>query len=140
MAIYYSSLSGNTESVVEKMVQVAVSQHVLVSCFKIPIFGLLPEIIDADLYVIGCYTDGPGRVPDEVKDWIEEVGYKPQPVAVFGTGDTQFPHYCGAVDKLATFYNSPFHPLKIEQKPFGPQLTLIEEWIKGVIKNVTTKN
>lgn len=55
-----------------------------------------------------------------MKDFIWEIGYKPENVAVFGTGDTQFGGdelFCKAVDKLVQFYNSKWPGLKIEQSP-----------------------
>jgi predicted ribonucleotide reductase-associated flavodoxin len=96
-----------------------------------------PEVYD---YIfIGTFTWDRGRTPDEVKDFILEIGYKPANIAVFGTGDTQFGGdelFCGAVDKLTTFYDSQWSGLKIEQSPRGSQERLVDEWIEGVLHDV----
>src|SRR5699024_2863766 len=72
-------------------------------------FGIVPNVREDDFLCIGSFTWDYGGTPDEVKDFILEVGYKPENVAVFGTGDTQFGGdelYCLAVDKLVRFYQS----------------------------------
>lgn len=98
--------------------------------------------IDAENYdyiFLGTFTWDYGMTPDEVKDFVLEVGYKPDNIAVFGTGDTQFGGeelYCRAVDKLARFYHSPWHGLKIEQSPRGSQEELVHQWLEGVLQDV----
>src|SRR6185312_636207 len=80
------------------------------------------DVSTFDYLFIGTFTWDYGCTPDEIKDFVLDVGYKPDNVAVFGTGDTQFggeDDYCKAVDKLATFYNSKWEGLKIEQSPRG---------------------
>jgi predicted ribonucleotide reductase-associated flavodoxin len=103
--------------------------------------GIDPPVnaADYDTIFIGTFTWERGATPDEVKDFVLEVGYKPDNVAVFGTGDTQFGGddlYCKAADKLARFYHSRWHTLKIEQSPRGSQEKLIEQWVKGVLQDV----
>lgn len=98
--------------------------------------------IDASNYdyiFLGTFTWDQGSTPDEMKDFVLEVGYKPDNVAVFGTGDTQFGGddlFCRAVDKLATFYHSKWDGLKIEQSPRGYQEIRIDQWMEGVLQDV----
>ena len=80
-----------------------------------------------------------GSTPDEMKDFILEIGYKPNNIAVFGSGDTQFGGdalFCKAVDKLVTFYDSKWEGLKIEQSPRGHQEKYIENWLERVLADV----
>lgn len=94
-----------------------------------------------DMIFIGTFTWEYGETPDEVKDFVLEVGYKPENVYVFGTGDTQFGGdelYCLAAEKLARFYHSPHRPLKIEQSPRGAQEMVISNWMEGVLDGVRT--
>ena len=84
--------------------------------------------------LIGSFTWEQGATPDEVKDFVADVGYKPENVYVFGTGDTQFGGdalFCNAAVKLARFYASAYEPLKIEQSPRGVQQEKVIEWSKG---------
>jgi len=94
---------------------------------------------DYELIFIGTFTWEMGATPDEIKDFVLEVGYKPDNVAVFGTGDTQFGGddlFCRAVDKLTAFYGSRWIGLKIEQSPRGSQERIVENWLEGVLHDV----
>lgn len=138
--IAYLSYSGNTQEVAEIVEERLIKEGLTVDMHRI---GVDPPV-DAPIYdyiFIGTFTWDYGMTPDEVKDFILEVGYKPDNVAVFGTGDTQFGGeelYCQAVDKLVTFYNSPWEGLKIEQSPRGTQEQYIHQWLEGVLQNVRT--
>lgn len=129
------SYSGNTEEVAE------IISHYAKSCDGEADYHRMgiDSPVDASHYdyiFIGTFTWDIGRTPEEVKDFVLEVGYKPDNVAVFGTGDTQFGGdelFCRAVDRLRTFYNSPWPGLKIEQSPRGHQEQFVEKWVKGVL-------
>ncbi|HLQ95955.1 MAG TPA: flavodoxin [Pseudogracilibacillus sp.] len=138
--IAYLSYSGNTQEVAVIVEGRLIKEGFTVDMHRI---GVDPPV-DAHIYdyiFIGTFTWDYGMTPDEVKDFILEIGYKPDNVAVFGTGDTQFGGgdiYCMAVDKIVKFYNSPWEGLKIEQSPRGAQEALIHQWMEGVLKNVRT--
>ncbi len=75
---------------------------------------------EADLVLLGCWTDNAGRTPAEMKAWvagIAERGERPRQLAVFGTGETQWgqEYYCGAVHRLIGYFRSDYPPLEIEQ-------------------------
>lgn len=133
--IAYLSFSGNTEEVAELIATRLKEAEVGVDMHRIGIDAPIdPE--DYDYLFIGTFTWDMGRTPDEVKDFILEVGYKPDNIAVFGTGDTQFGGdelFCGAVDKLTAFYHSHWSGLKIEQSPRGSQEKLVDQWVEGVL-------
>lgn len=136
--IAYLSYSGNTKETAELIADHLSSDGVAADMHRI---GIDPPV-DAsayDLIFIGTFTWEMGLTPDEVKDFVLEVGYKPDNVAVFGTGETQFGGdelYCRAVVKLAKFYNSKWDGLKIEQSPRGSQEQLVIEWLEGVLHDV----
>ena len=70
--------------------------------------GVIPNPHDFDAMIIGSFTWEKGATPDEVKDFVADVGYKPENVYVFGTGDTQFGGddlFCHSSRKLARFYH-----------------------------------
>lgn len=135
--IAYLSYSGNTEEVAEAIEKILKDADYTVDMHEI---GIDPpnEAADYDSIFIGTFTWEYGETPDEVKDFVLEVGYKPDNVYVFGTGDTQFGGeeiYCVAAEKLANFYHSSRPALKIEQSPRGSQEKMIEEWMEGVLAN-----
>ena len=137
--IAYLSYSGNTKEVAELIEQICGFYNCTVDVHRIGVDApVLPS--DYDYIFLGTFTWGEGSTPDEVKDFIIEVGYKPKNMAIFGTGDTQFGGddlFCLAVDKLVTFYDSPWEGLKIEQSPRGSQEKLINDWLGGILNHVT---
>lgn len=135
VAIAYLSYSGNTEETAELIQERLVSRGYSVDMHRIGIDAPI-DPSSYDIVFLGTFTWENGRTPDEVKDFILEIGYKPNNIAVFGTGDTQFAYYCGAVDKLVHFFQSKWSGLKIEQSPRGSQEQHIELWLRGVIDHV----
>lgn len=136
--IAYLSYSGNTEEIAEIIEEKLVADGMEVEMHSI---GIDPPIDPSryDYFFFGTFTWDVGSTPDEMKDFVLEVGYKPDNVAVFGSGDTQFGGddlFCRAVDRLAKFYNSRWEGLKIEQSPRGSQEVLVEQWVEGVLHDV----
>jgi flavodoxin I len=135
--IVYASWSGNTQEVAEMIEETLVAENIAVTTYRIG-GGIIPNPRDFDAMIFGSFTWEQGSTPDEVKDFVADVGYKPANVYVFGTGDTQFGGdtlFCHAAVKLARFYASPYEPLKIEQSPRGVQQEKVIEWSKGVIRH-----
>lgn len=135
--IAYASYSGNTKEVAECIASCLRGEnHVDLHHIDIDPF----VNVDAyDFIFLGTFTWDYGETPEEVKDFVYHVGYKPENIAIFGTGDTQFGepyHYCMAVDKLVKFYDSRWGGLKIEQSPRGSQEKIINQWVKGVLRDV----
>ncbi|SFD66312.1 ribonucleotide reductase-associated flavodoxin, putative [Lentibacillus persicus] len=136
--IAYLSYSGNTKEAAESVADYLAADGSEVYMHRIGIDAPV-DVSRYDLIFIGTFTWDRGATPDEVKDFVLEVGYKPSNVAVFGTGDTQFGGealYCKAAEKLAHFYKSRWPCLKIEQSPRGSQEQLIQEWLEGVLYDV----
>jgi flavodoxin I len=135
--ICYLSYSGNTKEVAEMIHNELIEDGMQVELYRIG-SGKIPDLSLYNMIFFGTFTWGKGGVPDEMKDFIWEVGYKPDTdIAVFGTGDTQFGGddlFCNATNKLAKFYNSKYDILKVEQSPDGHQERIVTEWTEGVIK------
>lgn len=136
--IAYLSYSGNTQEVAE-----LISEHLVKDNFQVDMhrIGIDPyvDVEKYDYFFFGTFTWDYGCTPEEAKDFILEIGYKPNHVAVFGSGDTQFggeEDFCKAVDKLVKFYNSRWDGLKIEQSPRGYQEKYIDAWLEGVLQDV----
>lgn len=133
--IAYLSYSGNTEEVADHIETKLKGENLSVERHQIGIDAPVDPVF-YDYIFLGTFTWETGSTPDEVKDFVLEVGYKPDNIAVFGTGDTQFGGdelFCRAVDKLARFYHSRWNGLKIEQSPRGSQEESIDEWVEGVL-------
>lgn len=100
--IVYSSLTGNTEEmseVIEKGVQEAGVEVVRKDAYD----AKAEELLEYDGIILGAYTWGDGELPDEFLDFYEdmcELSLNGKKAAVFGSGDTSYAQYCGAVDLL----------------------------------------
>lgn len=130
-------MSGNTQEVAYFLKEVAEDEGFEVVMHRMEV-DVIPDIKKFDAMFIGTYTWHEGSTPDEVKDFVADIGYKPDNVFVFGTGDTQFGGddlFCYAVDKLDKFYNTKIPGLKIEQSPRGTQKTKVIKWMEGVLTN-----
>lgn len=136
--IGYLSYSGNTEEIAQYIEERLGQMGIDTDMHEIGL-DVIPDLSRYDTIFLGTFTWDYGATPDEVKDFVLEVGYKPDNMAVFGSGDTQFggdEMFCKAVDKLAKFYNSNQQGLKIEQSPRGVQEGIIDEWLEGVLEHV----
>jgi len=134
--IVYASWSGNTQEVAEIIEETFTEINVPYTTYRIDGGMALPDPRDYEAMLLGSFTWEKGATPEEVKDFVADLGYKPPNVYVFGTGDTQFGGdelFCSAAVKLARFYHSDFPPLLIEQSPRGEQEVEVIKWAKGVI-------
>ena len=141
--IAFTSLSGNTREVACMLRAACESRGHLVSWVEVDLAGMecVPDPRH-DLYLLGSWSWDGGRTPGEMKRFIaqlvEAVG-KPRALAVFGTGETQWGEedYCGAVRRIARFFDSPFPRLEIEQMPHGERdATRIRQWIDEILTSI----
>ena len=132
--ICYLTYSGNTKETAEFIKDELENNNYKVDMYEID-SGVIPELSQYDKVIIGTFTWGQGGTPDEIKDFVIDVGYKPDNVYVYGTGETQFgdENFCKASVKLAKFYNSEIEPLKIEQSPRGSQEVKVIDWVRKII-------
>lgn len=139
--IAYASLSGNTRDLA-RMVRARCEElgH-SVTWIETGIQDLAGACADPrhDLYLLGAWTDNGGRTPPEMKGFIAElvaaVG-RPGHVAVFGTGETQWgeEYWCGALRRMAAFFDSRYPRLEIEQMPHGERDALdVRRWTDAVL-------
>lgn len=136
--IVYASLSGNTQEVAELIRNELEKNQIAVTLYDVGIPNQpFPNVTDYDAFFIGTYTWTRGSTPDEIKDFVADVGFKPEPTYVFGTGDTQFGGddlFCISAVRLAKFYHSPCEVLKIEQSPRGSQESVVINWVQQVLE------
>jgi len=100
--VVYASMTGNTEEMAEAIAEGAKeagAEVVLKEAFD----AKADELNHYDGIIIGAYTWGDGELPDEFLDFfeeMEELNLSGKKAAVFGSGDTSYPIYCGAVDTI----------------------------------------
>ncbi|MFD0589526.1 flavodoxin [Paenibacillus sp. GCM10027627] len=98
--VLYTSLTGNTEEMAEAIAEGAREAGAETVCKEA--FDAKPEeLLKYDGIIIGAYTWGDGELPDEFLDFyaeMDDISLSGKKAAVFGSGDTSYPIYCGAVD------------------------------------------
>ena len=144
IVILYSSLTGNTESMAENVaegVKAAGAEPVLKEVFNTQ----ASELLHYDGFILGAYTWGDGELPDDFFDFyddMDELDLVGRKAAVFGSGETAYTHFCGAVDilidKLKERGADVIAPgLKIELNPGTDEKEACRELGKQVVLTVT---
>jgi flavodoxin I len=117
VAIVYTSGTGNTEEVATIMHSLLNAELFTVTQFK------LSEMTKYDAIIIGTYTWGDGDIPEEMirlYKAFELHDVKHVVTGIFGTGDSFYPKFCGAVDQFRDMlfvHTNLAVTLKIEQMP-----------------------
>lgn len=142
--IVYGSTTGNTEyvaSVIEKTLAGAGCDVKNVDAASVTPAGLCEGY---DLIFFGCSTWGDDSIELQddfvpLFDAFDTIGASGKNTAVFGTGDTSYAYYCGAVDaiaeKLQQLGAEVLDTLKIDGDP-QDEHDAIEIWAKNVAAKV----
>lgn len=83
----------------------------------------LSELSSCDVVLVGTYTWGSGEIPEEIQglyEAFENLERKQLQTAIFGTGDSFFAEFCGAVDRFRDMLYVKTHliaTLKVELMP-----------------------
>lgn len=127
LIVYYSA-SGNTKRVAELIaskLEIEEKEFDLLSLQSQSDFTKI-NIEDYNCVFIGSPTYGNGKTPKIVLDYLRYLlkynDFKLPKFSVFGTGDTQWPTYCRAVDEIKYHLSKRTKilcDLKIEQYPIS---------------------
>ncbi|MBR2563305.1 MAG: flavodoxin [Paenibacillus sp.] len=101
--VAYASMTGNTEEIAELIVEGITQSGYEVDLKSVTDFNAA-EVLNYEGFMIGVYTWGDGELPDEFLDFYEELDeldLSGKRAAVFGSGDTSYEQFCGAVDVTA---------------------------------------
>lgn len=147
IAVIYASMSGNTEAIADIIAAVLKEQNHDVDVMDILTVQSATELLNYDLTFIGMYTWGDGDYPDECLDLIEEIeqlDLGDHPFAIFGSGDTSYPEFCGALDQLKKLIEAQGgktlgDPLKIEFNPEPKDESEIKKFVKETLANCAFK-
>jgi flavodoxin I len=125
IGVIYASMSGNTEAIADMIAEQLTEQNHEVELKDMLSLSSANDLLTYDLVFMGMYTWGDGDYPDECLDIIEEMeqlDLNQQLFALFGSGDTSYPEFCGALDKLKELIEGQSgvclgEPLRIEFNP-----------------------
>lgn len=104
-----SSLTGNTKTFID-FIKRNTSKEVII-CDD---FSINPDNYDS--VILGTYSwGGDGRVPRKLKKYIQEnsESLKRKNLFIYGSGNSIYPNFCGAVDRLTRYF------LKYDTKVIG---------------------
>jgi flavodoxin I len=144
IAIVYTSVTGNTQELAEELFRLLKSKSVDVTMYRIDEFEP-SHLRKYDAVAIGTYTWGNGEIPKEMWGLYQAFELLKMDIttAVFGTGDSFYPNFCGAVDQFRDmlYVNSHFvATLKVEltpQKTDLPRCLKLVELMMGRVNLVT---
>ncbi|WP_182201735.1 flavodoxin domain-containing protein [Paraliobacillus salinarum] len=132
-AVIYTSVTGNTEDLANQIYQGMRKQQMNVDFISINEldYDTLP---DYDIIAVGTYTWDNGDLPMEMEELFiefEEQDMSHVTTGVFGTGDSFYPYYCGAVDlfrDMLYVHTNLAVTLKIELTPQQDDLIRCEKF------------
>jgi len=103
IAIVYTSITGNTECLANRIYENAAAIPDHEASLFTPKHFPFERLTDFDAVLVGTYTWGNGRIPREMRELyeaMETIKRKQLVTGVFGTGDRFFANYCGAVNQF----------------------------------------
>jgi len=145
VALIYSSISGNTEELVEMVARCFHLQSVETDIYRVEDFPL-KKMNEYAGVVIGTYTWGNGDIPPEMMPIYQEMERQDKRLlatGVVGTGDRFYPYFCGAVDEFRDMLyvcTSLVATLKIELQPQLKDFVRCQKFVKLMIERMKAGN
>jgi flavodoxin I len=138
VAVVYASVSGNTKELAEELYQILLTKSVEKSIYSIEEF-CVSDLCHYDAIAIGTYTWGNGEIPKEMGQLyyaFESISRKDMTTAVFGTGDSCYPRFCGAVDQFRDMlyvHTNLAATLKVELRPQEQDLQRCRKFVEALL-------
>ncbi|MEK4148877.1 flavodoxin domain-containing protein [Robertmurraya sp. FSL W8-0741] len=142
LAIVYSSISGNTEELAHMIMEQFKLKGLDIACYRVEDFPLhlLPTF---DGLLIGTYTWGDGEVPLEMiplQTQLNSRSWEHLITGVFGTGDSFYPKFCGAVNAFRDSLKDKTNlavTLKVELLPQESDMGRIATFVDRIIERMS---
>lgn len=146
--VLYASTTGNTELMAEAIAdQLIYRQHeVIIKTFDFdPIY--VDDLAEYDAVVVGTHTWDDGSLPYEVEDFydeLEDVDITDQFFAVFGSADSFYEYYGGAIDLMGDRIQElgaqllPYR-LKVDLEPDAKDIEYCQEFSDEIHKTLTKR-
>ncbi|GAB1807240.1 flavodoxin [Priestia megaterium] len=134
----YASMSGNTEAIADLIEEELVKHGLHVK--RAEVYDIdASDLVSAESIIFGAYTWGDGELPDDFLDLYDEmddIDLSQKQMAVFGSGDSSYDVFCGAVDLIEEKIkrrngNIAVPGLKIELSPFGEDIEKCKVFAKS---------
>lgn len=124
--LVFASMTGNTEEMATLIEEGLQNEGIEVE--KVEALDTKAEDMqNFESILLGAYTWGEGEIPDDFEDFYDEmagIDLTGKGFAVFGSGDTAYPDFCGAVDLIEAMITEKggsllLDGLKVELDPEG---------------------
>lgn len=138
IAIVYASISGNTKELAQELYHILLTKSVNISIYKIEEFSVT-DLCQFNAVAIGTYTWGNGDIPKEMRKLyraFETNSRKDITTAVFGTGDSFYPMFCGAVDHFRDMlyvHTNLAATFKVELRPQKQDLQRCKKFVETLL-------
>jgi flavodoxin I len=138
VAIVYASVSGNTKELAQVIYRIFLTKSVQVSIFSIEEFSV-SDLCHYHAVAIGTYTWGNGDIPKEMRQFykaFESFSKKEMTTVVFGTGESCYPMFCGAVDQFRDMlyvHSNLAATLKVELRPQEQDFKRCEKFVEALL-------
>ncbi|MEH7012836.1 flavodoxin domain-containing protein [Neobacillus niacini] len=145
VAIVYASVSGNTKELAEELYHILLRKSVNISIYRIEEFSL-SDLCHYNAIAIGTYTWGNGEIPKEMRQLyqaFESINRKDITTAVFGTGDSFYPMFCGAIDQFRDMlyvHTNLAATLKVELFPQDQDLQRCRQFVETMLRRASMGN
>ncbi|WP_112179592.1 MULTISPECIES: flavodoxin [Paraliobacillus] len=146
IVIVFASMTGNTEEIAEIIEAKIKSLNVPVSTFQIDFDDISAEDLSSyDGILLGTYTWGDGDLPYEVEDFyddLEDIDLTGKKIGLFGSCDSFYPEYGGAIDKMGDRFKEIgaeiiLDHLKIDLTPEDEDVKSCEAFAEAFISKLT---
>jgi flavodoxin I len=138
IAIVYTSVSGNTKELAEELYQIFLTKAVHISIYSIEEFSV-SDLCHFHAVAIGTYTWGNGEIPKEMRQLyqaFESLRRNDMTTAVFGTGDSFYSMFCGAVDQFRDMlyvHTNLAATLKVELRPQEQDFQRCKKFVEALL-------
>ncbi|MFZ3578415.1 flavodoxin [Virgibacillus sp. DJP39] len=143
LLILYASGTGNTELLAEAMVAHLKANNCQVRMKTFDLDSIdVDEIFEYDAVLIGTYTWDDGELPYEVEDFyddLEDVDVTGKVFGVFGSADSFYDTYGGAVDLIADRLEKSggrlvTERLKVDLEPEEEDILRCEQFVDEILE------
>ncbi|MDL4842995.1 flavodoxin [Aquibacillus rhizosphaerae] len=147
--LLYTSMSGNTEEmagIIEKSIN---SHGIKVDKFQIDLDDFsATDLIDYEAILFGTYTWGDGDIPYEAEEFyddLEEIDLSGKVVALFGSCDSMYPNYGGAIETFSNRFKERgaavvLYHLKVELTPEQEDVQRCQSFAEAFIEEISIKS
>ncbi|RCW77036.1 flavodoxin [Saliterribacillus persicus] len=143
--ILFCSMSGNTEEIADIM-ETNITNHGLdVEKIQIDMDDfLITDLLNYEAILFGTYTWGDGDIPYELEDFyddMDEIDLTGKVVGLFGSCDSMYPDYGGAIDTFAERFkergaSNVLYNLKIELSPDQDDVERCQKFAEDFVKEL----